>query len=202
MEAVRRNVGCTARDGRLAINVDGGLQSNLWPDVAVHRRMRACCHGGRCSRTKRRSKAFCSSRAEQSGGICSSRLMTKWSKWGCLPKQPGNFSPVIFASSLRVAAISGRDFDDTLRSIALRISSLALNKAFQPLDDLFGSLISSVGQSILSGSPASASPVAPQSRSASIVFNVQTPDAAGFRKSESQISSMLARAVARGSRGL
>lgn len=108
----------------------------------------------------------------------------------------------IFASSLRVAAISGRDFDDTLRSIALRISSLALNKAFQPLDELFGSLISSVGQSILGGSPASASPVAPQSHSASIVFNVQTPDAAGFRKSESQISSMLARAVARGSRGL
>ncbi len=35
-----------------------------------------------------------------------------------------------------------------------------------------------------------------------IVFNVTTPDAAGFRKSEAQITGMLARAVARGARRL
>ena len=35
-----------------------------------------------------------------------------------------------------------------------------------------------------------------------IVFNVQAQDAASFRKSEGQISAMLARAVARGKRGL
>ncbi|MBO6899757.1 MAG: phage tail tape measure protein [Rhizobiaceae bacterium] len=35
-----------------------------------------------------------------------------------------------------------------------------------------------------------------------IVFNVSTPDAASFRKSEAQVSAMLARAVGRGSRGL
>lgn len=34
----------------------------------------------------------------------------------------------------------------------------------------------------------------------SIVFNVSTPDAASFRKSEAQISGMLARAVSRGAR--
>lgn len=36
----------------------------------------------------------------------------------------------------------------------------------------------------------------------SIVFNVSTPDAQSFRKSEAQLSGMLARAVARGSRGM
>lgn len=36
----------------------------------------------------------------------------------------------------------------------------------------------------------------------SIVFNVTTPDAASFRKSEAQIAGMLARAVSRGTRTL
>lgn len=36
----------------------------------------------------------------------------------------------------------------------------------------------------------------------SIVFNVTTPDAASFRKSEGQVTSMLARAVSRGARTL
>lgn len=38
--------------------------------------------------------------------------------------------------------------------------------------------------------------------SPNIVFNIQTNDAASFRKSEGQITTMLARAVARGQRGL
>lgn len=37
---------------------------------------------------------------------------------------------------------------------------------------------------------------------APIVFNVTTPDAASFRKSEAQVTAMLARAVGRGRRGL
>lgn len=36
----------------------------------------------------------------------------------------------------------------------------------------------------------------------SIVFNVSTPDAASFRKSEAQVTGMLARAVSRGTRTL
>jgi len=40
-------------------------------------------------------------------------------------------------------------------------------------------------------------PAAPQ-----VVFNVTTPDAASFRKSEGQLSAMLARTVGRGQRGL
>lgn len=39
-----------------------------------------------------------------------------------------------------------------------------------------------------------------QEQSVNIVFNVTTPDASGFRKSETQISTMLARAVGRGRR--
>jgi hypothetical protein len=35
-----------------------------------------------------------------------------------------------------------------------------------------------------------------------VVFNVTTPDAASFRKSEAQIAGMLARVAARGSRSL
>ena len=36
----------------------------------------------------------------------------------------------------------------------------------------------------------------------SVVFNIATPDAASFRKSEGQIHAMLARAALRGQRGL
>jgi phage-related minor tail protein len=36
----------------------------------------------------------------------------------------------------------------------------------------------------------------------SVVFNVSTPDAGSFRKSEAQVTGMLARAVARGTRAL
>jgi len=35
-----------------------------------------------------------------------------------------------------------------------------------------------------------------------VVFNVSTPDAASFRKSEAQVTGMLARAVTRGTRTL
>lgn len=41
-----------------------------------------------------------------------------------------------------------------------------------------------------------------QSSPVNVVFNVTTQDAASFRKSEAQITGMLARAVSRGARGL
>jgi len=41
-----------------------------------------------------------------------------------------------------------------------------------------------------------------QGAGAPIVFNVTTPDAQSFLKSEAQVSAMLARAVGRGTRGL
>ncbi len=42
----------------------------------------------------------------------------------------------------------------------------------------------------------------PEGSSTSIVFNVTSPDVAGFRKSEAQLTAMLARAVGRGRRSL
>lgn len=110
----------------------------------------------------------------------------------------------VFSSSLRGAVLSGRSFDETLASIAQRISGLALNQAFAPLDALVGSLFSAGGfsPSQSSGSDGRRGSESIVSKIASIVFNVQSPDVAGFRKSETQISSMLARAVARGNRGL
>ncbi len=110
----------------------------------------------------------------------------------------------VFATSLRDAAFSGRDLDNTLRSIALRISGLALDKAFAPLDGLLSSALSGA----LSGlsPPASSSPAGgaglPATRPLSVVMNVNAADAASFRKSETQISALLARAVNRGSRAL
>ncbi len=106
----------------------------------------------------------------------------------------------IFSSSLRGAVLSGHDFDDALRSIGQRLSTLALNQAFQPLDSLVGSIFGDLSSSG-NNQPASGSANA-VSRIANIVFNVRSPDASGFRKSENQISSMLSRAVSRGNRGL
>jgi phage-related minor tail protein len=40
------------------------------------------------------------------------------------------------------------------------------------------------------------------SRPASITVNISTPDAESFRRSEAQVSAALARAVARGQRGM
>lgn len=36
----------------------------------------------------------------------------------------------------------------------------------------------------------------------SVTVNISTPDAAGFQRSQSQVSAMIARAVARGQRNL
>jgi phage-related minor tail protein len=43
---------------------------------------------------------------------------------------------------------------------------------------------------------------APGERGAPITVNITTPDIAGFRRSEAQVAAGLARAVARGRRGL
>jgi hypothetical protein len=104
-----------------------------------------------------------------------------------------------FSRSMRDAVLSGRDLDDTLRGLALRFSALALNEAFRPLDNLVGSLVSGLaaplggqgaGTAFAAGSPSN------------VIFNVQTPDAASFSRSQGQIATMLARVVARGGRGM
>lgn len=155
--------------------------------------------------------------------------------------------------SLRQAAVQGRDLEGVLKSLALRISAIALSAGLKPLETMLGNAASGLAGSLGSalgfakgGVPGAVTPFAdggvvrtptffptggglglmgeagteavlPLSRGsdgrlgvatggaqqpAPVVFNVSTPDAASFRKSEAQITTMLARAVGRGRRGL
>lgn len=112
----------------------------------------------------------------------------------------------VFTSSLRGAVTAGRDFDDTLRGIARRISSLALNRALAPLESAIGGLLSGAAPAGSAGGQGGYpfGGLLPQvaSQAASVVFNVSTPDAGSFRKSEGQLTAMLTRAIARGSRSV
>lgn len=129
-------------------------------------------------------------------------------------------------------AVQGRSFGDVLGSLALSLSRLTLSTAFKPLEAVLGSAFQSLigapspfsGGSIaapaafpisgIAGSAGSASAaVLPRSESVvgaakperampAIVLNVTTPDAESFRRSETQIAAVLARAVSLGQRNL
>ena len=155
-----------------------------------------------------------------------------------------------FSAAMKGAVLDGRSLQDTLRTLAMRLSDIALDAGLKPLETLagnaFGSVLSSIGSSIAGsfnvtpfanggvvdgptlfpaarglGLMGEAGPEAilPLARGAdgrlgvaaggggggrpvSITFNVTSPDAACFRRSEGQIASMLTRAVARGRRSL
>ncbi len=166
----------------------------------------------------------------------------------------------VFASTISGAIKSGKGFEDTLRSIGLRLSDLALNQALKPLENMVGNFIGSIGGSLVGGAPSPATGFAkggafsntnpiPFARggvvseptafgfsnklgvmgeagpeaimplrrgsdgrlgvaaagaetSPNIIFNVQASDATSFKKSEAQITALLARTVSRGKRGL
>lgn len=162
-------------------------------------------------------------------------------------RQAEKFGKAI-STTLVTAIRQGKTFEDTLKSIALDLSKMALQSAMQPLQDsmtgLFSNLLlgltgpgGSTG-SILpfakggvvaaptyfsSGSrlgvmgEAGAEAVLPLARGSDgrlgvassgdtaptqIIFNISTPDAQGFRKSQAQIAAMLTRTVNRGRRTL
>jgi phage-related minor tail protein len=102
----------------------------------------------------------------------------------------------IFASTMSRAVLSGRDLDDTLRSIALRFADLALSKALSPLENAVSNLIGGLAGGAAQANPSSG-PALPQ-----IVFNVATQDAGSFGQSQGQIAALLARAVGLGQRSL
>jgi len=154
------------------------------------------------------------------------------------------------SAALSGAVVYGRNFEDVLSTLGLRLSSLALNAALKPLEQGLSAAFQSF--SIDSNSIASAVSAAPikkyaaggviaapayfplgtglglagergaeaimplargadgklgvvaQSQAAplNITVNVSTPDAASFRRSESYLSGVIARAVARGGRRL
>lgn len=104
----------------------------------------------------------------------------------------------VFSAAMSRAVVSGRDLDDTLRAIALRFADLALGRALSPLENAVSGLFANLAPALSNGASAAAAPTSPPR----ITFNVNSPDVAGFGKSQAQIAAMLARAVGRGQRGL
>ena len=149
-------------------------------------------------------------------------------------------------------AIKGKSFGDVLRSLALKLSEIALKAAFKPLTDGLGAALAGLvggglgfarGGVIRQGLPVPfaqggviASPIAfplagnrvgvagergpeailplargPDGRlgvraeaggGINVTFNIATPDLDSFRRSETQLAALLARAVAQGHRNL
>jgi len=128
-------------------------------------------------------------------------------------------------------AVEGKGFGAVLNSLVTSLSRIALRAAFKPLETAFGSALQSLisGPSLFSGASvaapqgfpvaagvpisgglASSSAVAGSVTSPSsvlaavpnVVLNVTTPDAESFRRSETQIAALLARAVGQGQRNL
>ena len=125
--------------------------------------------------------------------------------------------------ALEGGIVRGRSLGDVLRGLGARMSEIALSAALKPVETAFGSIFSKITSSALGGaSPFSggglaapaplsgglSAPAAPEARaaaappSAPVTVNIATPDAESFRRSEAQVSAALARAVARGRRGL
>ena len=128
-------------------------------------------------------------------------------------------------------AVEGKSFGAVLNTLVMSLSRIALRAAFKPLETAFGSALQSLisGPSLFSGASVAApsgfpvaagvpvsgglttssgvvgSVAAPSSIMApapSIVINVTTPDAESFRRSETQLAALLARAVGQGQRNL
>jgi phage-related minor tail protein len=165
-------------------------------------------------------------------------------------KAGARFSSALSQSFVDLA-LKGRSFGDVLRSLALRLSEIALKAAFKPLTDGIGNALAGLvtgaafarGGVIQRGLPMPfaqggviASPIAfplagnrlglagehgpeailPLARGSDgrlgvradggagvvVTFNVSTPDVESFRRSETQLAALLARAVAQGQRNL
>jgi hypothetical protein len=125
-------------------------------------------------------------------------------------------------TAFRRSVVDGRALEDVLKSLALSLSSRALNQALAPIGQglfsgIFGSLLrggrmqgGALGQatSLAGGTSSSSGSIGSRMREdggrggVNVVFNVTTPDAQSFRRAEGEVAAMLARAVARGQRGL
>jgi uncharacterized protein (DUF697 family) len=93
--------------------------------------------------------------------------------------------------SLAGGIIEGRKLSDVLRGVALSLAGQALSSALRPLGTLAGDILGS------------AIPAANIARGvAGVTVNISTPNAASFQQSQSQVASVIARAVARGQRNL
>jgi phage-related minor tail protein len=163
----------------------------------------------------------------------------------------GNRFSNALGQSLVDLTLKGKSFGDVLRTLALRLSEIALKAAFKPLTDAIGGSLARLvtgaafaqGGVIQRGMPVPfadggviASPItfplaggrvglagergaeailplargpdgslgvrADATSGINVTFNVTTPDAESFRRSETQLAALLARAVAQGQRNL
>jgi hypothetical protein len=92
------------------------------------------------------------------------------------------------------AAAGGRSFGDVLKSLALSLSRQSLGAAMAPVGTLVGGGLSALLDSGAAGGGAA--------RGLNMTVNIAALDAASLQRSESQVASMLTRAVDRGMRNL
>jgi hypothetical protein len=97
------------------------------------------------------------------------------------------------------AVIEGRKLSDVLKGLALSLVNQALSAALRPLGSLIGNFIQPLAGAGAARDMLSTRMAAPPSN---VTVNISTPDAQSFRQSQSQVSAMLTRAVARGQRNL
>jgi hypothetical protein len=102
------------------------------------------------------------------------------------------------------AIIQGRKLSDVLKGLALSLAGQALSSALKPLGNIAGDVLGGLASSpVLAAGAARSSVSAPAAPALSnVTINISTPDAASFRQSQSQVASVVARAVARGQRNL
>ena len=140
-----------------------------------------------------------------------------------------NFGQTI-TRSFASAIIQGRKLSDVLKGLALSLAGQALSAALKPLGGLLGSAVKPFADGGIVNSPAlfplrggaglmgeaGAEAIMPLARGrdgklgvrmggaagVNVTVNITTPDAASFRQSQSQVASLITRAVSRGQRNL
>ena len=139
-----------------------------------------------------------------------------------------NFGQTI-TRSFAAAIIQGRKLSDVLKGLALSLAGQALSSALKPLGGLVGSILPFANGGIVNSptlfplrggaglmGEAGAEAIMPLARggdgklgvrmsggqAVNVTVNISTPDAASFRQSQSQVASLITRAVSRGQRNL
>jgi hypothetical protein len=91
------------------------------------------------------------------------------------------------------AAAGGRSFGDVLKSLTLAMSRQSTAAALQPVGTLVGGAVTSLIDGGIAGG---------QGRPLNMTVNISALDAVSLQRSETQVASMLTRAVDRGMRNL
>ena len=89
------------------------------------------------------------------------------------------------------AAAGGRSFGYVLKSLMLSMSRQSLNAALQPVGTLLGGAVTSLIDGGIGGG---------QGRPLNMTVNISALDAMSLQRSQTQVASMLTRAVDRGMR--